>query len=927
MAFKLVNPNINFPKLYPRVERVLATATKASHIKVGDHILRKDIDFIPQPGLQEDVCASDCNLIFMCGQATSGKAQPYDAKVLTPKGFVEMGSLKVGDTITGVDGKPQTVLQIFEQGMQDVYGLHFDDGSYTECEKNHLWKVAYRNKNSNNPYGKYRVSTFEELMWRLDNNYAVCVPYCGKMEFEPQELPIKPYTMGAMLGDGHFPKHSNPTLTCYDDEIVEQVRNDGYIVNKIPSHDQFIIKEYGKDKNNGLKLKFKELGLWETKCDTKFIPEIYKTASINDRMELLRGLMDTDGCVDKLGRLYFTTTSKQLANDFQWIIRSLGGRCRITESTPKFKWEGETREGRRAYSLWFSFIGDNEIVNLPRKKKRTTIHKQQRRKAITGYDYVGRKKCRCLLVSNHDHLYITDDFIVTHNTFSMYLKALQGVEKYGFTSRLISVRALDSKKGSAIFRDGVTVCGNFAGCEYSSSEIPTFSWPQWNSNLQLIHSNFNVESPKEWEDFQDYCKKQQSSLIMIDEATEMKHFKMFTYWFMRNRDSSGMTPQMILSFNPLHEHWTTKMLTDGGYLDDDGYYLRDNMIGKVRYFYIKGDNPENIVWGNTRAEVVEACGLKLKPEDAEAGLTVEDYVKSFTVFTGTAAGNRELVNATKGQSVANLHAVGATQRAVVGEAYFGPIDNEELNVTKSMIQNLWKNPYDPKGEMYATMDISSGEKGNDKSPMVIWRGLRIVAIKFFQGEPYEIAPWIQHQLHEYHIDIRNFAYDATGHGFWMKGLTNGIPITSNARVMQEIDEYGNSVQMEQYYNLRSQLLGKMRVMFERGDVSCEVSKTMPISYGKNGEMRNLIDILNDEINVFITTSPPGNTSSKKIYYRNKMEYKKKFHHSPDLMDAITLRAVFELDARERKKPAPRTKWNAYHGLYKQQNRNYMAFSR
>lgn len=917
MAFKLVNPNINFPKLYPRVERVLATATKPSYIKVGNHVIRKDIDFLPQPGLQEDVCASDCNLIFMCGQATSGKAQPYDAKVLTPKGFVEMGSLKVGDTITGADGKPQTVLQIFEQGMQDVYGLHFDDGSYTECEKNHLWKVAYRPLYNHNTYGEYEVATFEQVMWLLDNNYAVCVPYCGKMEFEPQELPIKPYTMGAILGDGCFCKRGNPQLACVDLEILDRIMRDGYSVSKIPSHDiSYIIS------GNSINEKFKELNLHGKKAWTKFIPEIYKMASLEDRMELLRGLMDTDGCVDKLGRLYFTTTSKRLAEDMQWVIRSLGGRCRITESTPKYKWKGEKKEGRRAYSLWFGFDGDHEVVFLPRKKERTVVHKRKRRKAIISYEYIGRKQCRCIMVSSPEHLYITDDFIVTHNTFSMYLKALQGIEKYGFTARLISVRALDSKKGSAIFRDGVTVCGNFAGCEYSSSDIPTFSWPQWNSNLQLIHSNFNVESPKEWEEFQDYCKKQQASLIMIDEATEMKHFKMFTFWWMRNRDASGMRPQMILSFNPLHTHWTTTMLRDAGYLDDQGYYLRPEMIGKVRYFYVKGDNPEDIVWGNSREEVVAIAQPKVSKEDIEAGLSALDMVKSFTVFTGTASGNRELVNATGGQSVANLHAMGATQRAVVGEAYFGPIDDDEVSVTKNMIQNLWRNPYDPKAEMYATMDISSGSKGNDKCPMVIWRGLRIVAIKFFQGEPQEIAPWIQQQLHAYKVDVRNFAYDATGHGYWMQGLTNGTPVTANARPKQEIDEYGNIVQAEQYFNLRSQLLGKMKVMFERGDISCEVSKLTPIPYGKKGEVRNLVDILYDEINVFVAS-----TQNKKIYYRSKDEYKSKFHHSPDLMDAVTLRAVFELDARERKKPQARTKWNAYHGLYKRpQNRNHAVFS-
>ena len=499
-------------------------------------------------------------------------------------------------------------------------------------------------------------------------------------------------------------------------------------------------------------------------------------------------------------------------------------------------------------------------------------------------------------------------------TFSMYLKALCGIDKSNFTARLISVRALDSQKGSSIFRDGVAVCGNFANCEYSSSGIPTFAWKKWNSNLQLIHSNFNYGNPSEKEEFEDYAKKQQASLIMIDEATEMKHFGMFSYWFMRNRDNSGMTPQMILSFNPSHDHWTTAILRDAGYLGDD-WYLRREMIGKIRYFYNKGDSPEGMIWGDSREEVVELAGLTLKPEDARAGLTVKDYVKSFTVFTGTAADNRELVNATGGQSVANLHAVGKTQRAVVGEAYFGPIDNEELTVSRQMIHALWENPINSDENMYATMDVSGGGDESDNCPMVIWKGLQIIAIKMFSGDPKQLVDWIDTTLREYNVPKEHFAFDATGIGYYLRGFSSGVPITANKRVLQEYDEYGNPVTLTDYYNLRSQLLGKTKVLFEKGELSCVVDKDLILPYGKKGKTRRLIDILFDEMNVFITT-----TKNRKVYYRHKDEYKSKFKASPDLMDAISYRAIFELDAREKKAPPKEIPDDAYDGLYQHYGR-------
>lgn len=495
-------------------------------------------------------------------------------------------------------------------------------------------------------------------------------------------------------------------------------------------------------------------------------------------------------------------------------------------------------------------------------------------------------------------------------TYALYLKALGGIDKYGFTARLISVRAMDSKKGTSMFRDGESVCGKFAGCESASSETPTFYWPRYNSNLQLIHSNFNADNPAEWEMFQDYAKKQQASLIMIDEATEMKQFKMFTFWFMRNRDSSGMKPQMVLTFNPLHTHWTTQMLRDAGFLTDDGYYLRPEMIGKKKWFYVKGDTPAEIIWGDTAEDVVERAGLVLKPEDAEAGLTATSYVKSFTVFTGTAADNRELVHATGGQSVANLHAVGGTQRAVVGEAYFGPIDNTALNVNRDMIHSLWSNPISNDNTMYATLDVSGGGAESDNCPMGIFRGNQLVAIRMFKGDNKMLVDWIHANLREFKVPITNFAFDATGIGYYLKSFTSGNAIMANARPIQEYDSAGNAVKMDSFFNLRSQLLSKLEVMLQKGELSFAVSKDLMIPYGKKGETRRVVDILFDEMDVFRFTESNG-----KRYAVSKNEYKARHKHSPDMMDMLMLFMVFFLDSKPKKAEPAKCNPNAYKKLY------------
>lgn len=882
MSFVLNTKYPKFPALrkYPEAQRVLATVKSKSKTIVGDFEIRRKVDYIPQPGLQESVCASECNLIFMCGQGTAGKAQPYDAHVLTPSGFVEMGSIRVGDVICGVDGKSQKVLKIYEQGEKDIFRLTFDDGASTECCGEHLWKV-YR-KTSKNTYSSPKVLQLFDMIADMSNNRDVryAIPMTSAVEFEESELPIPPYLLGRMLGDG-----------C------------DYNINDL-----------------ALNQNLKKLGLTDKHSNDKFVPKQYKYASMASRKQFLQGLINSDGTVVKKGCIAFYSVSLTLAKDVQWIVRSLGGSCSITTKHTRFTYKGEEQQGQTCYILKLCTPHNTKLARSSRKKNRAFDGFRHRgselRRRLIKVEPSGRKQCRCILVENADHLYITDDFVVTHNTFSMYLKALSGIDRQDFKARLISVRGLDSKKGSSIFADGMKVCGVFAGCEAVSSDIPTFSWARWNSNLQLIHSNFNYGNPEDKKRFEDYAKKNQASLIMIDEATEMNHFGMFSFWFMRNRDDSGMPPQMILSFNPLHEHWTTEMLRDAGYLGSD-WFLRKDMIGKVRYFYVKGDTPAGIIWGDTREEVVAAAKPKISQEDREAGLTELDMVKSFTVFTGTAADNRELVYATGGQSVANLHAVGGTQRAIVGEAYFGPVDNEDVNVNRQMVHELWENPINDDENMYATMDVSGGNTDSDNCPMCIFKGNSLITVKTFRGDPKQLVGFIDGTLQQYGVPVSNFAFDATGIGNYLRAYTSGVPLTANRRAIQEYDSEGNAVSLDAYFNLRSQLLSRLEVMLQKGELNFAIPKDLQIQYGKKGEYRRVFDIICDELDVMAFTTRQG-----KRYAKSKEEYKAKHKHSPDLLDTIMLFMYFFLDARPKKQPTPKVPDNAYFGLYHNQRTSW-----
>ena len=495
-------------------------------------------------------------------------------------------------------------------------------------------------------------------------------------------------------------------------------------------------------------------------------------------------------------------------------------------------------------------------------------------------------------------------------TYSMLMKFLGGIEKPGFSGRFISMRLADSKKGTSIYRDAVELLGNFSDCEVSSSDSPTFAWSKWNSAVQLIHSNFNIENQTEWDDFKELAKKNQASIIQVDEGSDMP-FRMFTYWMSRNRDSSGMKPQMTMSFNPEYTHWTTTFLLNGGYIDPDTYYIRPEMNGRTRFVYFKGDDVDDVIWGDTAKEVAEVAGITLSEADRNAGLTEEDMVKSFTMFTGEASDNLKLVAATGGGSVANLHATGATQRNILKGAYFGPVSTEKSSVTRQMILNLPSNPITDDEEMYATMDISGAQSNSDLCHMVIWKGLRFIAIESYKGDMKEIVPWIEGMLAKYGVKMENFAFDATGMGFFLKSYINANPITSNKTALQEYDENGNQVVFEQYFNIRSQLLGKTKVLIETGKMSTSIDLNCQFPYGKKGVMRTLRDILFDEKDLFIST-----TKNKRIYYLSKDEYKARHQkNSPDLMDSLCLRSFWELDARPKKKASPEIEDDAYDDIF------------
>lgn len=480
-------------------------------------------------------------------------------------------------------------------------------------------------------------------------------------------------------------------------------------------------------------------------------------------------------------------------------------------------------------------------------------------------------------------------------------------DKKGASGAMISTRLQDSKKGSSIFRDNELVWGQYAGCQYNTSDYPTFAWPIWFSAWRLIHSNFNTDNPAEWSAFVEYAKKNQNGYQYFDEANDLPE-KQYHYWNSRNRDDSGVPPQSVYSYNPPGKsHYFTRNLINGGYVGAD-LWFKPEMNGVVRYYYAPSDNVDDFIWGDTPEEVAKAAGIVLTEKDRAAGLTETDMIRSFAAFTGEASDNRMLVASTGGKSVANLLYSG--QGAVLKGGYFGDIETEEINVNRQMIHDLWQNPVNGDENVYATLDVSGGNTDSDDCPMCIFKGNSLIAIKTFRGDPKQLVDWIDRNLKQYGVPVEHFAFDATGIGNYLRAYTNGVPLTANRRPIQELDERGNTVNLDSFFNLRSQLLSRLEVMLQKGELNFAIPEDMIIQYGKKGERRRIKDILFDEMDVFRFDMRNG-----KRYARSKDEYKAKFKSSPDLMDTIMLFMYFFLDAKPKKQPKPVVPDNTYDSLY------------
>lgn len=343
--------------------------------------------------------------------------QPLYSKVLTPRGFVAMGDLKVGMEICGTNGSVQTVLGIFPKGEKQVYEVEFSDGRVVECCSDHLWKVTTN-------YGVEKTLPLSSLMEDYKTINVEGYPrhryYTPRtfVEFSENklEMPLDPYLVGVLLGDGSLTGTGSIELSL--GKKKQHILSKLILPEGIRASSSYVeSRNYYRVKLNGTTPQgrtmadiVQSIGLLGANSSTKFIPKSYLYASKQTREQLLQGLIDTDGHINDSGNFEYSTVSTELYKDFLTLVQSLGipvhsymlsrKENSSYSETPIFKVTQLKGEG----------FGD-KIVRISATDKMTPM--------------------QCIKVSNEDSLYITDNFIVTHNTTTATILA-ESLIRLGF---------------------------------------------------------------------------------------------------------------------------------------------------------------------------------------------------------------------------------------------------------------------------------------------------------------------------------------------------------------------------------------------------------------------------------------------------------------------------------------------------------------
>lgn len=359
-----------------------------------------------------------------------GKMEPLSSLIPTPDGFRKMGDIKVGDYVFSEDGKPTKVVKTFDHKEKEIYKITFSDGTTCRCGLEHLWKVetpVHHTKKQG-----YEVLSLGEMLkrglqYKNSNRNKYRIPTTAPVEYSTKNFFIDPYILGICIGDGNMCSSSgiNISIPDFEKETVYRIQNilrENYVlsINRNASCPRYRIKSTRTDRHNEYFSEIKRLGL-NVHGNEKFIPDEYKLGSVEQRLSLLRGLMDSDGSIRHGNKIVYYTNSKRLAEDVAELVFSLGGIARIRSYCRE-------KNGKKHVEYHIAIqIKENPFLLSRKSQKYNPTFKKYCSKYITSIEKDGIEDAKCLMVESNEHTYLTSkSYIVTHNTTAVSVAAIEG---------------------------------------------------------------------------------------------------------------------------------------------------------------------------------------------------------------------------------------------------------------------------------------------------------------------------------------------------------------------------------------------------------------------------------------------------------------------------------------------------------------------
>ena len=831
----------------------------------------------PFGGFQEAFTTAQADVVWGVGQLGSGKLQPLDSKVLTPSGYVEMRDIKVGSkVVTPFDGIAN-VTAIFPQGVQDVYELTTIDGRKCECGLDHLWTVRtpkqiHKHRKDPQKWDWYKTLTTKDIIKGMEEGRKFFLPVNNAIEFEEKELPIPPYVLGVLIGDGcltNFRGERAIKISNTEEDIIQKVAK-LTDTTRVYYQSSCYTKCFYTPHHKEYKDYLTAVGL-ATYSYHKFIPQEYLHSSIKQRRELLAGLIDTDGSVDPIKNCFsFSTTSERLKDDFLWLCRSLGYNCHVSVDKRSHKYTSGVSYDIGIHTDDIIFTSNkhwsryNKERNATRCYGRTNDHTR-----ITSIKKVRRAECQCILVDDDKHLYITDDFIVTHNSYGLVLSMAEPLMTDADFRGLISRKAIQSlKAGGGFVEKFKQIFGDF--CSVKESDNPRISFPNGSfCDLTYIDDSDMVrlrERAKGWE----------YDVIAIDEITEMS-FECFMYLMTRNRgNSKTFSGHMFATLNPKRSHWSRDFLD--WYILPSGY-VNPERAGRVRYFYLNGSTVKDVVWGNSKEEVYRKCQTDIDRKLRAVGgrFKWQNMIKSFVFHEGRMSENETLKDDYIGSAVAS----GGKMAQALVEANFNvdPEEEDYIPIPGQLARAVFTNDPKVNADKWVTVDLADFGKNNLVA--LAWNGFHVVDIMILmKTTPRDNAKNVQIFAQNNGVAEAHIIYDGTSARYFGDYVPDAICYLSSRK---SFGMYAN-----QAPTVKDMCYLRLTKMIENGDITFD-EKIGNQNYVRQ-DLKHACSVENEfleECSVVRFKELPN--GGRKLLSKKEMNAKLGKDRSMDLLDPCAMR--------------------------------------